>query len=386
MNTIDRDAEERLLDQTREFAQRVVVPGAVVWERERRIGREAVTQAAALGLTRLQVPATAGGLDYSFGCKVRVADILGAADFAFTMSLINTHNVAAKLARDAPASLAQRYVPQLIAGTIIGCTALSEPSAGSDFAAIKTMATRSAHGWSINGEKAWISNASDADVIVTYAQTQVGAGGRGIACFVVDATRAGFVRLPAFALAGQHAIGAGGFRLEHYQARDDEMLHPPGQAFKTALGSINGARTYIAAMSCGMVDAALRIVSDYGERRHSFSQALADHQGWRWRVAEAATDLAAARLLVQAAIGTIEAGQDAQLASAQAKLFANRMAERHLPILAQAMGAEGLREHYPFGRHLIGARVASFVDGSVEMLLERICAVQRHAHRQSAQP
>ena len=142
MDAIDRAGEDGLLAKVRDFAAQVVAPNAALWERERRIGREAVSQAAELGLTRLQVPLAWGGLDYSFGCKVRVADILGAADFAFTMSLINTHNVAAKLARDAPAELAKRYVPALTAGTAIGCTALSEPSAGSDFAAIKTLATR----------------------------------------------------------------------------------------------------------------------------------------------------------------------------------------------------------------------------------------------------
>ena len=152
-----------------------------------------------------------------------------------------------------------------------------------------------------------------------------------------------------------------------------------GQAFKTALASINGARTYIAAMSCGMVAEALRVASEYGERRGSFGRPLADHQGWRWRIAEAASELAACRLMVAHAAAQIDAGVDAQLVAAQAKLLATRMADRQLPALAQAMGAEGLREEHPFSRHLIGARVAGFVDGSSEMLLERIAAVMRSA-------
>jgi alkylation response protein AidB-like acyl-CoA dehydrogenase len=126
-----------------------------------------------------------------------------------------------------------------------------------------------------------------------------------------------------------------------------------------------------------MVGEALRVVQVYGEQRQTFGKTLADHQGWRWRVAEAASELAACRLMVRHAAGLIDQGQDAQMAAAQTKLLATRMAERQLPRLAQAMGAEGLREHYPFARHLMGARVAGFVDGSTEMLLERICTVMR---------
>jgi alkylation response protein AidB-like acyl-CoA dehydrogenase len=148
-------------------------------------------------------------------------------------------------------------------------------------------------------------------------------------------------REPAFALGGQHSIGTGGFRLQGYLAQDDELMHPPGQAFKAALGSINGARTYIAAMCCGMVGEALRVAAAHGEQRHSFGRPLADHQGWRWRLAEAASELQACRLMVGHAGALIDSGQDAQLAAAQAKLLATRMADRQLPVLAQAMGAEG---------------------------------------------
>ena len=366
--------EAALVAQAAVLARERVGPLAAQWERERRIGREVLADAVALGLTRVQVPVAAGGLGLSFSCKAALAEVLAGGDFGFTMSWINTHNVAAKLARDAPAALAAHYLPDLIAGRRLGCTALTEPGAGSDFAAITTLATRVDGGWRIDGAKAWITNAAEADVVVLYAQTEAGAGGRGIAGFLVDGRRAGFVREPGYDLGGQHSIGAGGFRLDGYLARHDEMLHPPGQAFKAALGSINGARIYIAAMCCGMVAEALRVAAAYGTARQTFGQPLAAHQGWRWRLAEAASELAACRGLVAAAARQVDAGEDAQLSAAQAKLLATRLADRQLPALAQAMGAEGLREHHPFVRHLVGARVAGFVDGSTEMLLERISA------------
>jgi len=371
--------EQALVDAAARLAREQVAPQAARWERERRIGREALAAAAALGLTRLQVPASHGGLDTSFACKAAVTEALAAADFGFAMSLVNTHNVAALLARKAAPAVAQRYVADLVAGRRLGCTALTEPGAGSDFAAITTRAAKVDGGWVLDGAKAWITNAAEADVVVLYAQTAPGSGGRGIAGFVVDGRREGFQREPAFALGGQHTIGTGGFRLQGYRASDEELLHPPGQAFKAALGSINGARTYIAAMCCGMVGAALRVAQAHGRQRHSFGQPLQAHQGWRWRLAEAAAELAAARALVAQAAAAIDTGADAQLPAAQAKLVATRLAERQIAALAQAMGAEGLREQHPFSRHAAGARVAGFVDGSSEMLLERIAAVMAAA-------
>jgi alkylation response protein AidB-like acyl-CoA dehydrogenase len=167
-------------------------------------------------------------------------------------------------------------------------------------------------------------------------------------------------------------MNAGGFVLQGYRAKANELLHPPGEAFKSALVSINGARVYVAAMCCGMVDESLRVASAFGAQRHTFGKSLHDHQGWRWTLADAAIDLAAARLLVDAAAALIDEGHDAQTAAAQAKVFATRMAARHIAALMHAMGAEGLREQHPLLRHLAAAQVATLVDGSTEMLLDRI--------------
>jgi len=368
---------EVLIERARLFAREVVAPQVTRWERERRIGREAIREAARLGLCAIEVPREHGGLGHPYSVKCRIAEAMAAVDYGFAFSLINTQNVANKLAREAPARIRDRTVPALMAGEIIGCTALTEPHAGSDFSAIATQATPVAGGWQLEGRKAWITNASEADVVVMYAQTEPGSAARGVAGFFVDLHRTGAHREPAYALSGQHAIGSGGFRLEGYIATQDEMLQPAGKAFKAAMASINGARTYVAAMCCGMVGEALRVASEYGERRTAFGSPLSGHQGWRWRLAEAASELAACRMMVAAAAARIDAGQDAQLVAAQAKLLATRMADRQIAALAQAMGAEGLREEHPFGRHAVGARVANFTDGSTEMLLERIAVAMR---------
>jgi alkylation response protein AidB-like acyl-CoA dehydrogenase len=364
--------ELNLLAQTKEFATQHLAPLAARLARERLTGRELHLLAADIGLLGLQVPLALGGRSLSFGCKVQAAEILAAADFGVAMALINTHNVAEQLARLGNPGLAQRLVPALVSGQVSACTALTEPSAGSDFSAIQMQAQAVPGGWQLEGVKSWITNAAHAEVFVVYAQTSHGAGASGIAAFVVEAKRPGFQRQSTHDNGPIPTIGSGGFRLAGYCCTEEEMLSPPGEAFKDILGAINGARTYVGAMCCGMAGEALRVASGFGHQRQTFGKSLLGHQGWRWQLADAAIDLEAARLMVSQACTMIDAGQQAQSAAAKAKVFATRMAQKHLPVLMHAMGAEGLSENYPFVRHLAAAQIAALVDGSTEMLLERI--------------
>lgn len=369
--------ERDLVEAAQLFADTVIAFNISAWTDNKFLPRDVFARAAAVGLTGIEVPQALGGMGCSFSTKVRVAEILAAADFGVAMALINTHNVARKLADHPNTSLARSYLPALLSAERIGCTALTEPGAGSDFAAITTRAKVSAGGWVLNGEKAWITNATIADCFVTYVQTKEVGDMSGIACVLVDAHREGFVRGAASDLVGLHTIGSGSFRLVDYIARDDEMIGKPGAAFKAILREINGARIYVAAMCCGMLQSTIDTVGTYGAKRHTFSKPLVDHQGWRWVLAEAASEAAAARALVQAAAAQLDANADVQLIAAQAKIVATRAVETHLPTLAHLMGAEGLRQHYPLARHLVGARFAGLVDGSTEMLLERVAKLTR---------
>lgn len=367
--------EAALIDAAKAFRDRTVAPSAARWERERRLPTEALREAATIGLTGIEVPRELGGQGARFSVKVRIAEELSEACMAFAFSLINTQNMAAKIARSGKPALRERYLSSLLRAERIGATALTEPGAGSDFAAIKTRAEKAPGGWRLTGEKAWITNAAAADLILTYAQTDPAQGGRGIAGFLVDASRPGFVRRPPFALMGGHAIGTGGFALENHFVADDEVLHPAGQGFKEALRLINGARTYVAAMCCGMLAGALKTALRYGAERHAFGKPLIEHQGLKWKLAEVATDLEAARLLAYKAAAIIDAGGDAMLAAAQAKQFTGRIIVERLSDCMQTMGAEGLREEHPIGRHIASGRIANYVDGTTEMQNERIGAV-----------
>ncbi|MGB0750630.1 MAG: acyl-CoA dehydrogenase family protein [Gammaproteobacteria bacterium] len=367
--------ERQLVESAKHFARREVEPVLAQAERTGRFPSDLYQGAAQARLNAIQVPVSDGGLGFSYRCKMAVAEAISQTSMAFAFSLVNTHNTIAKLAIDAP-QIAASYVPQMLGAKRFGATALTEPHAGSDFSAIKTTATRVEGGWTITGEKTWITNAGFADIFVTYAQTDASKGWRGIACFLVDATEDGCEISPTIDVFGGQSIATGGFNLNDHFVPDDRVIHPPGEAFKAALGSINGARTYVAAMCCGMVMDAFETTKSYLRERHAFGDALLKQQGLRWRLADIATDLEAARFLTYEAARLVDVGaKDAVLAAAMAKKFAPAMAEKRLLECIQALGANGLRTEHRLGHHLACAKISGYVDGSTEIQTERIATL-----------
>ncbi|MFO1081653.1 MAG: acyl-CoA dehydrogenase family protein [Reyranellaceae bacterium] len=364
--------ERSLVARAREFAEAEVAPNAARWEWERHYPLETLRAACRAGLHTIELAREHGGQGLSFSCKMRVFEEIARHDFAFAFALINHHNAVARFARDGQPAHVARLLPRMIAGEVIGCAGLSEPGVGSDFGALEMSAVRVDGGWKLNGAKAWITNAAVAGLSVAYAQTDSALGYKGIACFAIESDRPGFVRDRPFELHGGHAIGVGGFHLVDYLAPDEAVLHPPGRAFKAALAGINGARTYVAAMCCGMLQAALETAVRYTQQRRTFGQPVLQHQGVRWKLVDAATDLEAARLLSYRAARLIDEGGDAVLPAAHAKKFATEMALRRIADCIEAMGANGLRAEYPLARHLACAKIAAYTDGSIEMMNERI--------------
>ena len=367
--------EAALVERAAAFTARVIAPSAARWEREgSAMPREIVREWSALGLNAIEVATEHGGQGAGYLAKLAVVEAVAGVCLPSAFSLVNMHGAVARLARDGTPDQVKRHLPGLLSGEVIGGVALTEPGAGSDFTAIATHARQVSGGWRLDGEKAWATNAAIADQILVYAQTASGSGAKGIAGFLVDMHAAGVERVPAYDLVGGAVIGAAGVRMTDHFVADADVLYPPGQGFKRAMVSINGARTYVAGMCCAMVEACLAIAVDYAGRRRSFGKALIEHQGLRWSLADVATELEAARLLTAKAARLVASRDDAMVAAAHAKKFAVRVALEGIAATMQAMGAAGLRAAYPFGRHLISARLAAYVDGTTEMQNERIGA------------
>lgn len=367
-----------LLDAIAAFAADCVAPRAGAWSLGEAPGPDLFAEAGRLGLTGLEVSLAAGGLGGDFAFKVAACTYLAAADFGFAMSVVNTHNVARRIELSGSERLKARHLPGLLAGRVSACTALTEPGAGSDVQALATLAERVPGGWRLTGEKSWIINARHAGLCIVYARC-TGAGEEGIGAFLVDLTGPGVTRYPLDAPFAQTSMGTGGFTLDGVAVEDDQLLLSPGIAFKAILSEINGARAYVAAMCCGMLEAAIRDVSDYGARRRSFGVPLHDHQDWRFALARATVDLAAAQVLVDQAVQAAADPKAAQLLSAAAKVHAVETCQHHLPRLLNAMGAEGLRPQHCLARHLGAVQSAALTDGSTAMLLERIARLGRRS-------
>ena len=375
---MDAAVFEAFAGEVAQFRDTAVAPNVARWESEKRMAPEALREASQIGLLAMEVPASLGGLGMSFAQKCHIVEVLSAVSMPFAFSLVNTGNVAARVANLGSDAHRERYLADLMTGRRFGSTALTEPGAGSDFANIATTATPVEGGWRLDGAKAWITNAAHSDVIFCYAQTEPGSRGRGIASFLIDGTRPGFERLPPYELAGGHLIGTGGFRLDGYIAPAEDLIGPPAQAFIAAMSSVNGARTYVAAMCCAMVEATLRGAVRYCTEREAFGKAVLGHQGLAWKLAGVQNRLEAAQLLTERAVKAVTESlhtgdaSAAILPAAHAKKFTTETAEADIAACIQTMGAEGLRSSHPWGHHLVGARIANYVDGSTEIQTDRI--------------
>lgn len=366
------EESEAFLALVREFARTAVANGAPAWAKGQAPGAEVFRRAAEIGLTGIEIPKCFGGLGLGFQAKMQACAIIAAADFGLAMSLVNTHNVARRIAMTAPEAVARQLLPDLLSGQAAACTALTEKGAGSDVAAMSCTARQVSGGWLLDGEKTWIVNGRHARLAIVYAQCGDPGHGAGIGAFLVDLSDPSCQRYPIDTEISQMSIGTGGFRLTQCFVPAERMILPPGAAFKAILAEINGARIYVAAMCCAMVSTSLRIAQAHGAARQTFGKPLMQHPAWRETIADCVTRLAAAWSLVEAATQATEAGLDTRHLAAAAKVNAVNLAQAELPRLLHAMGADGLREGYPFSRHIGAAQLAALTDGSAAMLLERL--------------
>ncbi len=360
--------ERELVRTARTFAREVLAPAAASWEQERTLPRAAVTEAARLGLAGLLAPAEVGGGEVGPVGMARIMEELAAVDLAFAFVLVVHNNLVGAIARRGSPSQRATLLEPMVRADRLGAFLLTEPTGGSDAAALRTNAAPVPEGWVLNGEKAWITAATHADVLAVYAQTDQYAGSRGIAAFLVEADHAGVERTEPYAMLGAHAMGTGGFAFRDVQLDHEALFVPVGHGFRAALEGIDAARATVAAMCVGMLGSALESAIAYTRARNAFGQPVADFQGVQWMLADVATDLLAARRLAYDAARAVQrADPSAAVSAAHAKKFATRVALTGIAQCMQTMGAEGLRQIHPLARHLAAAKVAQYLDGATEI-------------------
>src|SRR5439155_17915795 len=249
------------------------------------------------GLLGLQVPTTQGGLGLSVLAAARVYEEVAEGCFAHAFSLEVHNNIANLVSRRASQEAQDRWLPRLLSGDAIAAFCMTEPTAGSDAAAIQCKADRAGKDWVLNGEKAWVTNAAGADLFAVWAQTDAAAGWRGIAAFLVDREAEGLTVTDPYQLMGGHAMGTAGILLRDCRVPAADLISAPGEAFKVAMQGITSARIFVSAQCCGILKAGLERAISYVSERKAFGQPVGSFQGLQWELVNVATQREAARLL-----------------------------------------------------------------------------------------
>jgi alkylation response protein AidB-like acyl-CoA dehydrogenase len=350
-----------------EFVRAKILPRAPIWEKSRSMATVEIREAIGAGIGSIRIGAEHGGLGLDYSSMGSVLRILASADFPFAFSLAVHAAVAGSMAEYGSPAQLDRYLRRIQTGEIILAVCITEPSAGSHAAAMQTTARLDEGGWRISGSKAWITNASSADLFLVYARTDTGAGPAGIASFLVERGCPGLSVTAAYDLVGCHSMGLAGVEFVDCLVPHDALFARPGEGFKRAMSGIDVARTLVSAMACGIIEASLTFALKATTGRSAFGSRTIDFQGVQWMLADVATDLSASELLFNAAASKLDRGKRATIEAAHAKKFATKVALNAVAQCMQLTGARGLLAETPISRHLAAAKAAQYLDGTTEI-------------------
>jgi alkylation response protein AidB-like acyl-CoA dehydrogenase len=272
--------------------------------------------------------------------------------------------------------LKQRIVPKVAAGEWQGSYCLSEPGAGSDVASMRARAVRDGDDYVLIGSKSWITNAGVSDFYTVFAKTDPDAGHRGISAFVVEADRPGLSVAKLESKMGMRGSPTGEIRLDDVRIPASNVVGQENQGFRYAMAALDGSRPTVGAQAVGLAQGALDAAARYVSERRQFDQAIADFQGVQFMLADMATRVEAARLLVYSACARLDAGAPgATRASAMAKLFASDTAMSVTTDAVQLFGGAGYTKEFPVERMMRDAKVTQIYEGTNQ--IQRVVIARR---------
>jgi len=362
--------EQELVQRTaRDFAREKVLPRAREIDEQGKVPPELLAEMASLGFLGIYVPEAYGGAGLDALSYALVAEEINRA-CASTGVVMSSHVslVVDPLLHHGSDAQKDRFLRPLATGEKLGCFALSEPASGSDAAAMRTSARRDGDSWVLSGTKNFITNGASADITLVFAQTDAAAKHRGIAAFVVEKGTPGFTVGKL-----EHKLGIRGSDTAQLMFQDcrvpaANLVGEVGQGFKIALSTLDGGRISIAAQAVGIARACLEDSLAYAKEREAFGKKIVEFQAIQWKLADMATEIDAARLLVWRAATLKDRGEDHILAAAQAKLFASDVAVRAARECVQIFGGYGYLTDFPAERHYRDAKITEIYEGTSEIM------------------
>ncbi|WP_373497644.1 acyl-CoA dehydrogenase [Aquiflexum sp.] len=362
--------EEQLAvrDAAREFAQTELLPGVIERDTEAKFPSEQVKKMGELGLMGMMVDPNynGGGMD-SVSYILAMEEISKIDASASVCMSVNNSLVCWGLEKYGSDAQKEKYLTRLATGEILGAFCLSEPEAGSDATSQRTTADLHGDHYLLNGTKNWITNGNTASVYLVIAQTDAAKGHKGISAFIVEKNSEGFVIGKKEDKLGIRGSDTHSLMFTDVKVPVENRIGEEGFGFNFAMETLNGGRIGIAAQALGIASGAYELALAYSKERKTFGKPISQHQAIQFKIADMATQIEAARLLVLKAAWLKDQGEDYAFASAMAKLYASEVAMDVTVEAVQVHGGYGYVKEYHVERLMRDAKITQIYEGTSEI-------------------
>jgi alkylation response protein AidB-like acyl-CoA dehydrogenase len=368
MDFVLPDSVAQLQRTVGDFCEAEVKPQAREWDRRAAFPRDTVRKLGELGLLGLTVPEELGGSGLDALSVATVVETVASYDGSLALTVASHNGLCiGHLRLFGSEAQKQRYLPQLASGEKLGAWALTEPASGSDAASLQTVAVKRGDGWVINGSKTFITQGSVGDVFVVLASTDAAKRQKGISAFVLEKGAPGFSQRALHGKLGMRSSDTAELTLEGVLVPDDARVGQLNHGFIDTLSILDRGRISIAALALGLGSGALREAARYAKDRSAFGGPIARFQALQWMLADSATELAAARLLIWRAALRCDAGLSFSKEASMAKLVAAQAGMRACERAVQIHGGYGYTDEFPVERYLRDAKLCEIGEGTNEV-------------------
>ena len=362
------EEQTMIRDMAREFSRERLAPNAAAWDRDGTFPAEALAEMGALGLYGMTVPEAWGGSATDYVSFALAIEEIAAGDGACsTIISVNNSVVCGPLLKYGSDYLKETYLRPVAGGEMLGCFCLTEPQAGSDAAALKMRAVKEGDEYVLNGTKQFITSGRHAQLAIVFAVTDPAAGKRGISAFAVPTDNPGYQVASIEEKLGQHASDTAQIVFQDCRIPADHLIGEEGEGYRIALSNLETGRIGIASQSVGMARAAYEAALSYARERETFGRPIIEHQAVAFRLADMATQLEAAHLMVMHTASLRDAGLPCLKEASMAKLFASEAAEKICSDAIQVHGGYGYLKDFPVERIYRDVRVTQIYEGTSDI-------------------
>lgn len=370
------DEQKALRSMVREFAQQEIAPHIREFDESQTFPRQIMAKAADLGFLGCLFPEEYDGAGLSYVDYVTVIEEISAVDGSVGLSVAAHNSLCSNhIFMFGREDQKQRFLKPLARGEKIGTWSLTEPTAGSDAGGTKSTAQLEDGEWILNGSKTFATHGASGDVAVVFAVTDPDKGKKGISAFIVERGTPGFSTGKKEDKLGCRASDTAELVMENCRIPEENLLGHRGEGFVNALQILDGGRISIAALGLGMAQGACNAALAYSKERKQFGKPISSFQAIQWKLADMATEIEAARLLVYRAADMKDRGEDVNTASAMAKLFSSEVAVRVANEAVQVLGGYGYTKDYPVEKFYRDAKICTIGEGTSE--IQRLVIARR---------